>query len=132
MAKGDTQHFEYELDGRFKAIWWPLGVRPGQGVTIDDDRLTARYGWLKLSTPLDNVVGAHITEGYRWYTAVGVRLSFVDDGLTFGTSTDRGVCIHFAERVGGVIPARTHSALTVTVADHAGLVEAIGHDAPPP
>ncbi len=46
-----------------------------------------------------NVDGAHITEGYRWYTAVGARLSFVDDGLTFGTNCERGVCIHFAEPV---------------------------------
>ncbi len=122
------QQFEYRLDPRFKAIWWPLGVRPGQGVTVAGDTLTARYGLLTLHTPLDNVVGGHITEGYRWYTAVGVRLSFADDGLTFGTNIDRGVCIHFADRVGGVIPSRSHSALTVTVADCQGLIEAIGED----
>ncbi len=126
----DVQHFEYDLDERFKAIWWPLGVRQGHGVTIDGDRLTARYGHLTLRTPLDNVVGGHITERYRWWTAVGVRLSFADDGLTFGTSTRRGVCIHFADRVGGVIPTRSHSALTVTVADCEGLIEAIGADQP--
>lgn len=125
-----ARHFEYHLDPRFKAIWWPLGVRPGQGVTVDDDRLTARYGALTLNTSLDNVAGGHITEGYRWYTAIGVRLSFADDGLTFGTSTRRGVCIHFEERVGGVIPTKSHSALTVTVADCAGLIEAIGEDQP--
>lgn len=128
--RAGARHFDYELDHRFKAIWWPLGVREGQGVTIDDDRLTARYGRLELSTPLDNVVGGHLTEHYRWYTAIGVRLSFVDDGLTFGTSTRRGVCIHFADRVGGVIPGRSHSALTVTVADCAGLIDLIGDDAP--
>lgn len=125
-----VRHFDYDLDPRFKAIWWPLGVRSGQGVTIDGDRMTARYGFLELSTPLANVAGGHITEDYRWYTAIGVRLSFADDGLTFGTTNRRGVCIHFAERVGGVIPGRSHSALTVTVADCSGLVDVIGDDTP--
>lgn len=124
------RHFDYELDPRFKVIWWPLGVRAGQGVTIGDGRLTARYGPLELSTPLDNVVGGHITEDYRWYTAIGVRLSFADDGLTFGTSTRRGVCIHFADPVSGVIPGKSHSALTVTLAECAGLVDVIGDDTP--
>lgn len=126
----EARQFDYDLDPRFKFIWWPLGVRAGQGVTVDDDRLTARYGPLKLSTPLDNVAGGHVTEDYRWYTAVGVRLSFADDGLTFGTTPRRGVCIHFRDRVGGVIPGKSHSALTVTVADCAGLVEVVGHDKP--
>ena len=129
MTSG-VRHFDYHLDQRYKAIWWPLGVRPGQGVTIDDDQLTARYGAWKLRTPLANVVGGHITEHYRWYTAIGLRLSFADDGLTFGTSTERGVCIHFDQPVGGVIPMRSHSALTVTVADCAGLIDAIGEDQP--
>ena len=126
----DGRHFDYDLDPKFKAIWWPLGVRRGHGLTIDGDRLTATYGLANLSTSLDNVVGGHITENYRWYTAVGVRLSFVDDGLTFGTNTRRGVCIHFNDKVGGVIPGRRHSALTITVEDCEGLLEAIGHDEP--
>ncbi len=49
-----------------------------------------------------------------------------DDGLTFGTTNRRGVCIHFDDRVGGVIPTRRHSALTVTVADCEGFIDAIG------
>ena len=126
----EARHFDYELDQRFKAIWWPLGVRSGQGVTITDGQLTARYGLFTLSTPLENVVGGHLTEHYRWYTAIGIRLSFADDGLTFGTSTRRGVCIHFDDKVGGVIPGKSHSALTVTVADCAELIEAIGDDTP--
>jgi hypothetical protein len=120
------QHFDYDLDPKFKAIWWPLGARRGQGVTIEDDRLRARYGPARISTPMSNVLGGHITEDYRWYTAVGIRLSFADDGLTFGTNNRRGVCIHFADKVGGVLPTRAHSALTVTVADCEGLVAALG------
>ncbi|MDH3293425.1 MAG: hypothetical protein OER95_03780 [Acidimicrobiia bacterium] len=123
-------HFEYDLDPRFLPIWLPFGVRKGQGVTIDDDTLTATYGLAKLRTPLSNVNGGHITENYRWWTSVGIRLSFADSGLTFGTNNKRGVCIHFADKVGGVIPRRTHRALTVTVKDCEGLVEAIGLDEP--
>jgi hypothetical protein len=109
-------------------MWLPFGARPGRdGVTLTDERFRATFGLLKLETPRDNVAGGHITDRYRWYTAVGARLSFADDGLTFGTNRDRGVCIHFRERVPRVIGFRPHSALTVTVDDCEGLVEAIGH-----
>ncbi len=67
-----------------------------------------------------------MTEGYRWYTAVGPRLSFVDDGVTFGTNHHRGVCVHFRQPVPGSPGRKPHSALTVTVADCTGLVDLIG------
>ena len=98
-------------------------------MTVDDTRFRATYGFLSLETPIDNVAGGHVTEGYRWWTAVGPRLSLADDGLTFGTNSDRGVCVHFHEPVRGVGPRR-HSALTVTVEDCDGLVAAIGADEP--
>ena len=124
------RHFEYDLDSRYMAIWLPFGVRKGQGVTIGDDTFTATYGWAKLTTPLSNIKGGHITENYRWWTSVGIRLSFADSGLTFGTNNKRGVCIHFDQKVGGVVPGRSHRALTVTVDDCEGLVDAIGLDEP--
>jgi hypothetical protein len=73
-----------------------------------------------------------VTGPYRWYTAMGLRLSRADDGVTFGTNHDRGVCVHFRERVPPVIGRRRHSALTVTVEDCAGLVAAIGEFDPAP
>ena len=120
--------FPYRFDNRYRFLWWPLGARSGvHGVTLtDDDRFVATFGRFKVDTPLSNVTGGHVTDKYRWYTAIGVRLSFVDDGLTFGTNRDRGVCVHFAERVDKVIGRKPHSALTVTVEDCDGLVEAIG------
>ncbi len=121
--------FEYKLDTMFAFVWWPLGVRVGQGVTIDGDTLTAQFGRVSLSTSLDNIGGGHITRNYSWFKAIGIRMSFADDGLTFGTNTDAGVCIHFAEPVGGALPGMRHSALTVTVDDCEGLVEAIGEAA---
>jgi hypothetical protein len=55
-------------------------------------------------------------------------MSRVDDGLTFGTNHDAGVCIHFAERVPSPLRKKGHSALTVTVADLEGLTTALGGD----
>ena len=128
------EFFPYRFDRRFIAMWLPFGARPGRdGVTLTDDgRFRASFGFLHLETSLDNVAGGHVTSGYRWYTAVGARLSTVDDGLTFGTNSQRGVCVHFRERVGPVIGARRHSALTVTVEDCDGLTRLIGDDSPTP
>jgi hypothetical protein len=119
--------FPFARDLRFAAVWLPLLALPGaQGVTLTDDgTLTARLGPFHLETPLSNVAGAHVIGPFRWWTAVGPRLSFVDDGLTFGTTNRRGVCVHFGEPVGPVLGRKRHSALTVTVADCAALVQAL-------
>lgn len=119
--------FPYDLDLRFAPVWAPLLLAPGhQGVTLTEEgRFVARYGLLSLDTPLANVADAHVTGPYRWWTAVGPRLSRVDDGLTFGTTNHGGVCVHFREPVRRVIGPRNHSALTVTVADREGLVRAL-------
>lgn len=126
------QFFPYRFDMRFAPMWLPFGARPRRdGVTLrDDGGFRATFGFLTLETTLDNVAGGHITQDYRWYKAIGARLSLVDAGLTFGTNADRGVCVHFREPVPRVIGLRPHSALTVTVEDCGGLVETIGHDLP--
>jgi hypothetical protein len=125
-----SQFFPYAVDKTFVPMWVVFGVRPSKhGVTITDDgRFKATFGFLHLETPFDNVEGAHITRGYRWWTAVGARRSFVDDGLTFGTNTKAGVCVHFREKVPSPLNRKGHSALTVTVADLDGLVQAVGTD----
>jgi hypothetical protein len=121
-----SRFFRYDVDIRLAPMWIPFGIRPSKdGVTLpDDDGFEATFGFLRVETDLDNIVGAHITRGYRWWTAVGVRRSFVDDGLTFGTNAKAGVCVHFREKVSS--PLGRHSALTVTVADLDGLVRALG------
>jgi len=119
--------FPYDFDLRFAPVWAPLLLAPGcQGVALTEDgRFVARYGLLRLDTPLTNIAGAHVTGPYRWWTSVGVRLSFRDDGLTFGTTNHAGVCVHFREPVRRVIGPRNHSALTVTVADPDGFARAL-------
>ena len=74
---------------------------------------------------MDNIDGSHITRDYRWWTAIGARRSFVDDGLTFGTNYNAGVCIHFRDKVPSILRRNGHSALTVTVEDVEGLVEVL-------
>lgn len=128
-----SDFFPYATNARLALFWLPLGVRPSRdGVTITDDgTFRATFGFVKLETPLANVSGAHITRGYRWWTAVGARRSFVDDGLTFGTNRDAGVCVHFREPVPSRLRRKGHSALTVTVADLDGLVKRLGGDSTP-
>jgi hypothetical protein len=119
--------FEYGIDKRLAPFWAPWGLRPSRdGVTLTDDgRFIATFGFVRVETTIANVTGAHVTEGYRWWTAVGARLSFVDDGLTFGTNSSRGVCVHFGAKVRSRLRPSGHSALTVTVARPDALVDAI-------
>ena len=125
-----TEHFGYAIDKRYLPLLLPLLLRPSKdGVTLaDEDALVATFGIFKVATPLSNITGAHITRNYRWWTAIGARLSRADDGLTFGTNHDGGVCIHFAQRVPSPLRRSGHSALTVTVADLEGLTTALGGD----
>jgi hypothetical protein len=125
-----TEHFGYAIDKRYLPVLLPFLLRPStDGVTLTEQSvLVATFGLFKISTPLSNVTGAHITRNYRWWTAFGVRMSRADDGLTFGTNHDGGVCIHFAQKVASPLRRSGHSALTVTVADLDGLTAALGGD----
>lgn len=119
--------FPYAVDYRFAPVLLPLGLRPRKdGVTVDEERVVATFGFFKVETARSNVSGAHVTRDYRWWTAVGIRQSLADDGLTFGTNRDAGVCIHFEEKVPTLFRRGGHSALTVTVRDVDGLAEALG------
>ena len=125
-----SEHFGYAIDKRYLPVLLPFLLRPARdGVTLTDEgSFVATFGFFKIATPRSNISGAHITRNYRWWTAFGVRMSRADDGLTFGTNHDAGVCIHFAERVPSPLRRSGHSALTVTVADLEGLTTAFGGD----
>ena len=104
-----------------------MRVSHDDGVTLTDDgQFRATFGFLYLETPIDNVDHTEVTGPHRWYTAVGARLSFADDGLTFGTNHHLGLCIEFVEKIPKVIGPRSHSALWVSVADPDGLATALG------
>jgi hypothetical protein len=129
-----STHFPYAIDRRYLPVLLPFLLRPTRdGVTLTDEgSFVATFGLFKIETPRSNITGAHVTRNYRWWTAVGVRGSRVDDGLTFGTNHDAGVCIHFGEKVPSPLRRSGHSALTVTVADLEGLTTALGGQTPDP
>lgn len=105
-----------------------VGVTPRTtGVEVGDD-LVIRFGPWSLRTPVDNIADVEATGGYSWIKAAGPpRLSRRDSGITFATTTERGVCIRFRDPVPAALPVPLlrHEAATVTVADPEALVEAL-------
>lgn len=127
----NEQFFPYRRDERWKPLFKVLRVGDGDGVTLrnlgsDDALLIATYGRKRIETPVANVDHTVVTGSHRWYTAVGLRLSFADDGLTFGTNHHAGLCIEFKERIPRVIGFSDHSALWVSVEDPQALADALG------
>ena len=126
--------FGFAFDPRFRWLLAVMGVRPATArVSITAHRLIARFGLWVCETPLTNVAGVEISGPYRWYTAIGARGSFVDRGLTFGSTPAGGVCVLFHEPVRGLVPfgSARHPGLTVTVADREGFADALRAAASP-
>ncbi len=122
----DDRFFPYRFDGRWKALFTVLRVDNRDGVTLTaDGRLLATYGRAKVDTPLSNVDHTLVTGDHRWYTAVGLRLSAADDGITFGTNHRAGLCIAFKSKIPKVLGLKDHSALWVSVAEPEELAAAI-------
>jgi len=132
IQKGRTEfmkakYFPYRFDKRWNALFFALGVDEKDGVTITGKgELIATFGRFNVKTTIDNIDHTLVTGPHRWYTAVGLRLSLTDDGLTFGTNHRKGLSIAFVEKIPKVIGFRKHSTLWVSVADPAGLAAAIG------
>ena len=122
-----AKNFPYRFDKRWSALFFALGVKDKDGVSITGKgEFLATFGRFKVKTTLDNIDHTLITGPHRWYTAVGLRLSLTNDGLTFGTNHRKGLSIAFVDRIPKVIGFRKHSTLWVSVADPEGLAAAIG------
>lgn len=122
-----AKHFPYRLDKRWTALFFALGVSDKDGVDITGKgEFIATFGRFKVKTKIDNIDHTLVTGPHRWYTAVGLRLSLADDGLTFGTNHRKGLSIAFVEKIPRVIGFKKHSMLWVSVADPEGLAAAIG------
>lgn len=120
-----AQRFDFAFDAPYRLPLALLGVRPGTAfVTVDEAELRVRFGPWLLRSGLNNVVAARTTGPYRWWRAIGPHLSLTDGGVTFGTTAAEGVCIEFATPVPALAPGGRlrHPAVTVTVADGAGLI----------
>ncbi|HEX9032717.1 MAG TPA: hypothetical protein VF834_12810 [Streptosporangiaceae bacterium] len=112
--------FEMAFDPRFRLPLAALGVSPATAhVTVTSGRLVACFGPWTCRTSPANVRAVHLTGPYRAHRAIGARLSRADHGLTFGTTTKRGVCLLLREPVPGIEPLGVirHPGLTLTVAD---------------
>jgi hypothetical protein len=118
-----TGRFPFKFDPRFRVAGMAFGVVPQRAsVEVADGQLRARFGFVRLSTPLSNIAAVEITGPYFWPKVIGgPRLSFADRGLTFATNAKKGVCILFKQPVSAGFPLLRHPGLTVTVADPEGL-----------
>jgi hypothetical protein len=95
-------------------------------VEVNDLALSVRFGPFLTTTPWTNVADVTVSGPYRWYRAIGPRLSLKDRGVTYGTAPDRGACISFHEPVAGLFGSRrVHPGLTVTVEDPDALAAAV-------
>lgn len=129
----DEHHDEALRFGfRFQKLYLPMlaavGITPGTAhVVVTDDRLVARFGPWLCSTSLSNITDVCVTGPYAAVKAIGARMSISDRGLTFGTTTEQGVCLTFDRPVPGLDPLGVlrHPGLTVTVDDVDGFVAAI-------
>lgn len=119
--------FAFEFHPRYRYLVLPLGVTPENSfVEVGDGEFHVKFGMWKIRTPLSNISGYQRSGDYKWFKAIGIRGSFADYGLTFGTTTRQGVCVKFVDPIKPFIAAIPHHpGLTVTVADPNGLVAAL-------
>jgi hypothetical protein len=114
------EQFEFAFDSQFRPFLALIGVTSGTAhVTLTAEQLVARFGPWTCETAIGNVRDVCRTGPYHWYKAIGPRGSFVDRGLTFGTTTRGGVCVLLREPVRGLAPVGSlrHPGSTLTLAE---------------
>ena len=124
-----TRRFDFAFTPGYRIAALPFAITPARAwVDVGREGLVVRFGWWRLTTGLDNVVGAERTGGYAFVKTAGPpHLSFTDRGVTFATNGDAGVCLRFADPVHVLDPTGRlrHPGATVTVADVDGLIGAL-------
>lgn len=128
-AAATASRHDFAIDPRYAAVLRPFGVVDiaDAHVTLDDDQLRVRFGHWSLATPVRNLAGAQVAGPFSAPKVIGPHLSFADRGATFGSSTERGVCIRFHRPVPGLEPLGVlrHPGVTVTVQDPDALAAAV-------
>lgn len=119
-VSSSIEQYEFEFDPRFRPFLALIGVTSGTAhATLSAEQLVARFGPWTTRTAIGNVRDVCRTGPYHWYKAIGPRGSFVDRGLTFGSSTRGGVCVLLREPIPGLDPvgALRHPGITLTLAE---------------
>ena len=124
VATRRVDRFPLRLRRPWRWLLLPWGVTPGRAwVEVGDERVRTRFGWWRVDQPLSNVERWAITGPYRWWRALGLRLSVGRWDVTFGSDYHGGVRLDFRRpfRHLGV----NHRQLHVTVDDLDGLAAAL-------
>jgi hypothetical protein len=122
-----TQRFRFARQRPWETLLPSFLVAPERAaVELNDVGISVRFGPFLTTTAWTNVADVQVTGPFRWYRAIGPRLSLSDRGATYGTSTAGGVCLSFHRPVSGLFGAkRVHPGLTVTVEDPQALADAV-------
>lgn len=123
------REFGFAFEGRYRLPALAFGITPTTArVAVTDDELLVRFGPWRLRTPLANVSGTQESGDYAWLRTAGpAHLSLVDRGVTFATTSRRGLCVSFHEPVRAIEPTGLlrHPGATLTVTDPAALAAAL-------
>jgi len=126
-SKMAGERFDFSFAPEYRVTARVFGIRPATAwVDVSTERLEARFGPWRVSTPISNVVRAAVTGPYAFLKTAGpARLAITDRGLTFATNGVRGVLITFARPVKALDPTGLvrHPELTVTVRETERLVD---------
>ena len=119
--------FSFAFDPRYAPFLRAAGITPERSSLVGDDHeLRVRFGPVTLTTPRSNIRKATVSGPWKPLKAIGVRMSFSDGGLTFGSSVERTACLEFIEPVRAKpVDLRSHPGLTVSVEDPDGLAALI-------
>lgn len=120
-----TRRFAFRLGGRSRPVLRLFGVAgPDDAwVDLDDDTLTAHFGWMSATTPIANVRRWRIEGPWRWITAIGIRRSVRHGDFTFAGSHRGGVRLDFHDPIR--LGRFRAPALYVTVEDLEGFAAAL-------
>lgn len=115
-----AQTFPFQVSPTYAPLLLAWGVTPSRAtVEVDERRLRTRFGFFRVETPTENVTRSTVHDGpFNPLKAIGVRYSFEDGSITFGSNTGPMVEIRFRDPVTIRPPGLTrHRALWVSVAD---------------
>lgn len=123
------RRFGFAFDPRYRRILGVIGIRPATAwAQLGRERLTVRFGPWRFNTPLANIRTTCVTGPYASaLKAIGPHVSLADRGLSFGTTTQRGLCLLFHESVPGreTLGLIKHPGLTLTLDDIEGFRAAL-------